>query len=40
MRRETGQSREPAPPDKIMGMILVTAKQIPGEMGSEMWEEG
>ena len=31
MRREIGHSRVPAPPDKIMGMILVISEQIPGE---------
>ena len=31
MRREIGHSRVPAPPDKIMGMILVNSEQIPGE---------
>ena len=31
MRREIGHKRVPAPPDKIMGMILVTAEQIPRE---------
>ena len=31
MRREIGHKRVPAPPDKIMGMILVTTEQIPGE---------
>ena len=31
MRREIGHNRVPAPPDRIMGMILVISEQIPGE---------
>jgi hypothetical protein len=31
MRREIGHNRVPAPPDKIMGMILVISEQISRE---------
>ena len=31
MRREIGHSRVPAPPDRIMGMILVISEQISRE---------